>query len=157
MGQFSWKTADTNKALLINGYSPVEKYNCTTKAYLLIPEEFGGGYFSVNNSIPERGYDGYGIFFDQHGKKVDVFVELARWNGLLPDNFDYNDKTMVYEARDKAIELYYTAENPNVTMYEEGNYNSPNVMKYPLKITEKMMSYADADTAIDDPNQGWGG
>lgn len=32
MGQFSWRTADTNKALLDEGIRPQK--NCTTKAFL---------------------------------------------------------------------------------------------------------------------------
>ena len=37
MGQFSWRTADTNKALLDEGVKPQK--HCTTKAFLLIPKE----------------------------------------------------------------------------------------------------------------------
>lgn len=154
MGQFSWRTADTNKALLDEGVKPQK--HCTTKVYLLIPKEFGGGHFYVDNSKRGREYDGYGNFFDANGKKHDAYVELARWNGLLPDGFDEHDDNMVCEARSNAIEKYYTPEDPNVSRYEDGNYNSPEILKYPIKITEHPMPYEQAGIAHDDPNQGWG-
>lgn len=137
MGQFSWRTADTNKALLDEGIRP--QRNCTTKAFLLIPKEFGGGNF-----------------FDENGKQHDAYLELARWNGLLPEGFDENDDNMVCKARGNAIEKYYTPEDPNVSPYKDGNYNSPAIFKYPLKITERPMKYEQAGIALDDPNQGWG-
>lgn len=154
MGQFSWRTADTNKALLDEGIRPQK--NCTTKAFLLIPKEFGGGLFFVDNDKPGREYDGYGNFFDENGKKHDAYVELARWNGLLPKGFNEKDETMFYKARSNAIEKYYTPEDPNVSRYEDGNYNSPEILKYPMKITEHPMPYEQAGIAHDDPNQGWG-
>ena len=111
MGQFSWRTADTNKALLDEGIRPQK--NCTTKAFLLIPKEFGGGHFFVDNDKPGREYDGYGTFFDSHGKKHDAYIELSRWNGLLPEGFTENDDTKGHKARRHAVENYYTPENPN--------------------------------------------
>lgn len=157
MGQFSWKCADTGNAIL-DDYTDTTglKPNVTTKAYMPIPKEFGGGCFFVDNSKKGFEYDGYGRFFDQQGNVHDVYVELARWNGLLPENFDPNDENQVQKARCAAIELYYTPENPKLSQYREGNYNSPEVMKFPLKLTERETSYERAGTATDDPNQGWG-
>lgn len=154
MGQFSWRTADTNKALLDEGIRPQK--NCTTKAFLLIPKEFGGGLFFVDNDKPGREYDGYGNFFDENGKKHDAYFELAKWNGLLPEGFDPKNRDMVDKARSNAIEKYYTHEDPNVSPYKDGNYNSPAILKYPMKITEHPMPYEQAGIAHDDPNQGWG-
>lgn len=154
MGQFSWRTADTNKALLDEGIRPQK--NCTTKAFLLIPKEFGGGHFFVDNDKPGREYDGYGNFFDENGKKHDAYFELAKWNGLLPEGFDPKNRDMVDKARSNAIEKYYTHEDQNVSPYQDGNYNSPEILKYPLKITERPMPYEQAGIALDDPNQGWG-
>lgn len=154
MGQFSWKCSDTGNALLDRGIEPQRK--CTTKAYLLIPAKFGGGYYFVNNETKTRAYDGYGNFFDTKGIKHDAYVELARWNGLLPKGFDPKNKDMVQEARGNAIEKYYTPEDPNVSPYKDGNYNSPAILKYPLKITENPMAYERAGVSTDDPNQGWG-
>lgn len=154
MGQFSWRCADTKNALLDRGIEPQK--HCTTKAYLLIPKEFGGGHFYVDNRKRGREYDGYGNFFDENGKRHDAYVELARWNGLLPDGFDEHDDNMVQEARSKAIEKYYTPEDPNVSPYQDGNYNSPEIFKYPMKITEEPMKYEQAGIALDDRNQGWG-
>ena len=154
MGQFSWRCADTKNALLDRGIKPQK--NCTTKAYLLIPKEFGGGYFFVDNNIRGREYDGYGNFFDEQGKKHDAYEELAKWNGLLPEGFNPNNRDMVQQARSNAIEKYYTPEDPNVSPYEDGNYNSPEILKYPMKITEEPMKYEQAGIALDDRNQGWG-
>lgn len=154
MGQFSWRTADTNKALLDEGIKPQK--NCTTKAFLLIPKEFGGGYFFVDNEQSGREYDGYGNFFDEQGKMHDAYEELAKWNGLLPEGYNPKNRDMIQQARSNAIEKYYTPENPNVSPYEDGNYNSPEILKYPLKITERPMKYEQAGIALDDRNQGWG-
>lgn len=154
MGQFSWKCFDTDNALLADDITP--QRNCTTKAYFLIPAEFGGGHYFVDNKKRGREYDGFGNFFDENGIKHDAYVELAKWNGLLPDGFDPNNHDMVFKARCNAIEKYYTPEDPNVSPYEDGNYNSPKILKYPLKITERPMKYEQAGIALDDPNQGWG-
>lgn len=156
MGQFSWRCADTKNALLDRGISTRGLINFTTKAYLLIPKEFGGGHFYVDNEKRGREYDGYGTFFDEDGKKHDAYVELARWNGLLPEDFNENDDDMVCKARGNAIEKYYTPEDPNVSPYKDGNYNSPEILKYPMKITESPMKYEQAGIALDDRNQGWG-
>lgn len=48
MGFFSWITADTNKSIS-NAYSRLG----TFPVYVLIPQEFGGGY------IMETEYEGY--------------------------------------------------------------------------------------------------
>lgn len=154
MGQFSWKCSDTGNALLDRGIKPQK--NCTTKAYLLIPKEFGGGYFFVDNEKRGREYDGYGNFFDEQGKKHDAYEELAKWNGLLPEGYTPKNSDMVQQARSNAIEKYYTPEDPNVSPYEDGNYNSPEILKYPMKITEHPMKYEQAGIALDDRNQGWG-
>lgn len=154
MGQFSWRCADTKNALLDKGIEPQK--NCTTKAYLLIPKEFGGGYFFVDNEKRGREYDGYGNFFDEQGKKHDAYEELAKWNGLLPEGYNPKNRDMVQKARENAIYKYYTPEDPNVSPYEDGNYNSPEILKYPMKITEEPMKYEQAGIALDDRNQGWG-
>lgn len=110
----------------------------------------------MDNDTHGREYDGDGNFFDENGKKHDAYVELARWNGLLPKGFNEKDKTMFQTARINAIEKYYTPEDPNVSPYKDGNYNSPAILKYPMKITEHPMPYEQAGIAHDDPNQGWG-
>ena len=157
MGQFSWKCADTGHAILECFTSEVGiKPTFTRKAYLLIPAEFGGGHFFVDNTRKGFEYEGYGEFYDATGNKHDAYVELARWNGLLPEGFDPKDDRMVQEARHAAIEAYFTPEDPMVSPYMDGNYNSPKVLKYPLKITESPTTYERAGCATDDPNQGWG-
>lgn len=154
MGQFSWKCSDTGNALLDDGIKP--QRNCTTKAYLLIPAEFGGGHYFVDNETRGREYDGYGNFFDDKGIKHDAYVELAKWNGLLPKRFNPKNHDMVQKARENAIGKYYTPENKWLSPYKDGNYNSPKILKYPLKITENPMTYERAGISTDDHNQGWG-
>ena len=145
MGQFSWKCSDTGHALLEDSTDEVGLVpdTWTKKAYLLIPKEFGGGYYSVDNN-----YDGYGRFYDNDGKAHDAYEELARWNGITGKD--------TQASRCNAIELYYTGYNPDMSNYADGNHNIPETMKYPLKITEEPMDYEDAEPCTDDPNQGWG-
>lgn len=64
MGFFSWVTADTNVSIS-NRYSDKGAF----PVYVLIPEEFGGGY------IKEENYEGFGIFGGQ-----DIYELIARWN-----------------------------------------------------------------------------
>lgn len=139
MGQFSWKCSDTGHALLEGCIDEVGLVpdTWTKKAYLLIPKEFGGGHYSVDHN-----YDGYGRFYDKDGETHDAYEELARWNGVAVDD--------PRKSRCNAIDLYWR------TLEGDGGHNSPDVMKYPLKITEEPMAYEDAEPCTDDPNQGWG-
>lgn len=145
MGQFSWKCSDTGNALLEYTTDEVGLVpdTWTKKAYLLIPKEFGGGYYSVDNN-----YEGYGDFYDKDGKAHDAYEELAKWNGVTGKD--------TQESRCNAIELYYTGYRPEISKYADGNHNLPETLTYPLKITEEPMDYEDADPCTDDPNQGWG-
>ena len=72
MGQFSWICSDTEKALLRYDIYKENISKYTKRAFLLIPEEFGGGSFKVDNN-----YEGYGVFYDERGKEHDVYVEFA--------------------------------------------------------------------------------
>ena len=146
MGMFSWKCSDTGNALLSGAINTNRlKPNWTKKAYLLVPKEFGGGAYLVDED-----YDGYGGFFDFNtGRKVDAYELLGIWNGLeVPGDPD--------ASRGKAIDLYYTPADPSKSPYMAGNYNSPKVMKYPLKIVQRRCAYEDAEPCTDDPNQGCG-
>ena len=145
MGQFSWKCADTNRALIecYTDEMDLVENTWTKKAYLLIPKEFGGGHYFVNGN-----YEGYGVFYDAQGNEHDAYEELAKWNGIEGKTPD--------ESRANAIDLYFTPVDPQVSRYMDGNHNSSEVMKFPLKITENPMRYEDAGVATDDPNQGWG-
>jgi len=144
MGQFSWICSDTGHALL---EGRIDATQCkpdtwTKKAYLLIPGQFGGGYFATDD------YDGYGTFYDKDGNPHDAYEELARWNGVTG--------RFSQASRENAIDLYYTPENPEISRYAPGNYNTEKTMKFPLKITENPMKYEDAKPSTSDPNQGWG-
>jgi len=90
MGMFSWIFSDTDKPLELGG-----------EGYLLIPEEYGGGY------IHETNYGCDGIFGGQN-----VFELEKEWNK--------NGKT------------------------------------YPIKITQKPMTYENAEASYKDPWQGTG-
>ena len=93
MGQFSWICSDTRRELIC--YDIPETNTRTKKAFLLIPKEFGGGCYKVDDN-----YDGYGCFYDDNGKEVDAyevaeqhpdlkqFLELAnqRENELVEEN-----------------------------------------------------------------------
>lgn len=144
MGQFSWVCSDTENELLCFDINTSRLYNYTKKAYVPIPKEFGGGSFKVDNN-----YDGYGEFFDDNGKEVDIYEELAKWNGVAVDG----DKQ---QSRSNAIKLYYTPKDESISQYEKGNHNTCETMKYPLKIVENECAYEDAEPCWDDPNQGWG-
>ena len=144
MGQFSWVCSDTENELLCFDINTSRLHDYTKKAYVPIPKEFGGGSFKVDNN-----YDGYGEFFDDNGKEVDIYEELAKWNGVAVDG----DKR---QSRSNAIKLYYTPKDESISQYEEGNYNTYETMKYPLKIVENECAYEDAKPCWDDPNQGWG-
>ena len=141
MGMFSWVCSDSGKALTCYDCSGK---NTTKKAFMLIPKEFGGGSYKVDNN-----YDGYGVFYDDNGKGHDAFEELAKWNGVAVKD----DKQ---ESRCKAIDLYYTPLDSSRSQYEDGNYNNEEVMDYPLKIVEKEVAYELAEPCTDDSNQGWG-
>lgn len=141
MGQFSWICSDTRRELIC--YDIPETNTRTKKAFLLIPKEFGGGCYKVDDN-----YDGYGCFYDDNGKEVDAYEALAKWNGV-----EGKDKQ---ESRSNAIGLYYTPVNKDISQYEKGNYNRAETMKYPLKIVEYECAYENAEPCWDDPNQGWG-
>ena len=145
MGQFSWKCSDTGHALLEETISTdgLVPDTWTKDAYLLIPKEFGGGYFEVHGD-----YDGYGRFYDKDGNKHDAYEELAKWNGVPGKN--------AVESRHIAIMLYFKAKDPSHSQYADDNHNTYETLKYPLKITEEPMDYEDAEPCTDDPNQGWG-
>lgn len=149
MGQFSWKCSDTDN-VLIEHYVETDRLKpdtWTKKAYLLIPKEFGGGSF-----VADHNYDGYGNFFDKNGGKHDVYVELARWLGIIPiDKVVTEDEE--FDIRRQAIERYYTAKDPSKSRFERGNYNA---CEYQVKIVEEECAYEDAEPSYDDPNQGWG-
>lgn len=144
MGMFSWICSDTKNSLVCYDVSEDGCLNYTKKAFLLIPKEFGGGSFKVDHN-----YDGYGMFYDEHGIEHDAYVELAKWNKI-----DVKDDDQ--ESRSNAIGLYFTPKDVNKSPYADGNYNTYETMKYPLKIVENECAYEDAEPCWDDPNQGWG-
>lgn len=151
MGQFSWKCSDTDRAL-IEHYVDTDRLKpdtWTKKAYLLIPKEFGGGSF-----VADHNYDGYGHFFDKNGVKHDVYVELARWLGIIPVDMvvtEANER----DIRDQAISEYFKPIDPD-KRYKPGNYNIPETIKYQVKIVEYECAYEDAEPSVADPDQGWG-
>jgi len=144
MGQFSWVCSDTENELICGDIDTYGIHDYTKKAYVPIPKEFGGGSFKVDGN-----YDGYGEFYDDNGNEVDIYEELAKWNGVAVKG----DKQ---KSRCNAIELYFTPKDNSISQYAKGNYNIEETMKYPLKIVENECAYEDAKPCWDDPNQGWG-
>lgn len=144
MGQFSWVCSDTENELICYDIDTCGIHDYTKKAYVPIPKEFGGGSFKVDDN-----YDGYGRFFDKDGNEVDIFEELAKWNGVYVDGD-------TQKSRSNAIDLYYTPKDPSISQYRQGNYNVEETMKFPLKIVENECAYENAEPCWDDPNQGWG-
>lgn len=129
MGMFSWICSDTDKELLIWDID-LRNPNFETKtAYCLIPKEFGGGAYIVDGN-----YQGYGVFYDENGEEHDIYDECGKWNCG-----DSGDKE---KNRYNAINL---------------TYNDKHNLKYPIKIVENLCDYEDADSSLDDPEQGWGG
>lgn len=144
MGQFSWVCSDTKNSLVC---FDVNEHGCvsyTKKAFLLIPKEFGGGSFKIDHN-----YDGYGMFYDDFGMEHDAYIELAKWNGL----YDENDEQ---KSRSNAIHLYFTPKDKTKSPYADGNHNTCETLKYPLKIVENECAYENAEPCWDDENQGWG-
>lgn len=144
MGQFSWVCSDTGNELICGDIDTYRIHDYTKKAYVPIPKEFGGGSFKVDGN-----YDGYGEFYDDNGNEVDIYEELAKWNGVAVKG----DKQ---KSRCNAIHLYFTPKDDSISQYAKGNYNIEETMKYPLKIVEIDCAYENAKPCWDDPNQGWG-
>lgn len=120
MGFFSWKCSDTGRSISncfsCRGAFPV---------YVLIPQEFGGGY------IKETNYEGYGKFGDR-----DVYGLVAQWN--RPNDCIGDDE----KDRDLGIDIAY---------YDEKNAS----LKYPIKITEEPMAYEEAKPSENCEYQGY--
>lgn len=120
MGFFSWLTCDTKRSISNNC-----SYKGTFPVYVLIPQEFGGGY------IEEKDYEGYGVF----GGK-DIYDLVAHWN--IPEKCVGD----VEEDRSKGIDIAcYDWENK--------------ALKYPIKIAEHPMKYEDAEPSVNCPYQGF--
>lgn len=120
MGFTSWKCSDTQRSISNNA-----SIKGTFKVYVLIPEEFGGGY------IEEDNYEGYGKF----GNK-DIFSLIAKWN--CPE------RCSGIETEDRIIGI-------EIACYDEQNEK----LKYPIKITEYPMKYEDAQASLNCENQGY--
>lgn len=171
MGFFSWLTSDTNKSIA-NVYSS----RSTFPVYVLIPEEFGGGY------IEEKAYDGYGVFGGH-----DVYNLVADWNKthISTDNIKkpvrehwsadeqgeswYKSAVERYEreclmvkefcegADDKYMKETYGEDYKriigiNIACYDEQNA----ALEYPIKFVEnKSIAYEDATPSESCPDQGF--
>ena len=120
MGFFSWKTSDTNVSIS-NKYSSRGAF----PVYLLIPEEFGGGY------IEEDDYEGYGIFGGR-----DAYALVAQWN--CPE------KCIGEDEADRMVGI-------DIACYDKQNME----LKYPIKITEHPMKYEAAAYSPNCPDQGF--
>ena len=95
------------------------------RVFVLIPKEFGGGY------IVEDYYQGYGVF----GGK-DIYALVAKWNCPEKCSGDVEENRIV---------------GIDIACYDKDNA----ALKYPIKITEKLMKYEDALPSNSCKNQGF--
>lgn len=151
MGQFSWIYSDTGKQMVDNKKKD---------SFLLVPPKF---YSVYGDCIVERQYDGYG-----HFKGHDIFELVAEWNrDMIPEiirrmnNGTWGSWTREYDY--DVFQRYYN-EGPQslpkddrrwvgILMTQDDGFNRS--LEFPIKITEKPMSYDMADPSNSDPNQGW--
>lgn len=148
MGQFSWIYSDTCKQLL----DDVE-----ADTYLLIPKPFQNKY---GKAIYESCYDGYGRFGG-----YDVYDLIPEWNKeMIPEIIQRikngNWHCSACENEITNLQAYYEGKEINCELrwlgiimacYDEDNA----ALKYPIKITTKMMEYEKVAPSLSDPNQGW--
>ena len=120
MGFFSWKTSDTDQSIA-NIFSSRDSF----PVYVLIPEEFGGGY------IEEKSYGGYGEFGGH-----DIYALIAKWNKPELCNGDV--------SHDRIVGI-------NIGCGDELNFT----LKYPIKITSKPLPYHLAEPSHDCEFQGY--
>lgn len=149
MGQFSWLYADTKKQLVDNKRAD---------AWLLVPSEFQDEY---GEAIYESCYDGYG-----HFGGYDVYELIALWNKeMIPEIIEkmkhgewqcYGEQNIsnlqnFYEGKKIDCELRWLG----ILMACGDEHNRR--LKYPIKITTKVMKYENVKPSLRDPKQGWEG
>ena len=149
MGQFSRIYSDTNKQV-------VDDKRADT--YLLVPPPFQGKY---GKAIYEPCYNGYGRY-----GSYDVYDLIAEWNKEIiseivekikngewhgGDERDIPNFQAFYEGKEIDCELRWLG--IVMACYDEDNAS----LKYPVKITTKVMEYDDVKPSPRDPKQGWEG
>ena len=149
MGQFSWIYSDTKKQL-VNGKQ--------ADTYLLVPPEFQEKY---GKAIYEPCYNGYGRFGG-----YDIYELIALWNKeMIPEIIekirlgewrggseqDIPNLQDFYEDAEIDCELRWIG--IVMACYDEDNRR----LKYPIKITTKVMEYDEIKPSLSDPRQGWEG
>lgn len=164
MGFFSWKTSDTDRSIP-NIYSKRD----TFPVYVLIPEEFGGGY------IEEYQYNGYGDFGGR-----DIYELVVDWNKSyvatehipvpVKEHWDdVNNAELYYKMRlseysidSSLLKDYLSNKDESYMVGEYGedykrhlgmsiacNDELNAALKYPIKIVEdKSISYDDASPSV---------
>lgn len=148
MGQFSWLYSDTCKQLLDDVHADT---------YLLVPKPFQNKY---GKAIYESCYDGYGRFGGH-----DIYDLIPEWNKeMIPEIIQRikngNWVCSVSERDIMNLQAYYEGKEIErelsflgiiMACYDEDNA----ALKYPIKITTKMMEYDEVAPSLGDPNQGW--
>lgn len=132
MGQFSWKTQDTNKPI----YNDYDKFT----VFMVDPRD--------GTAFKETDYDGYGVFGG-----VDYYELAARINRdklikKYPDIVDFIDKPH-QELDDKEVRKL---RNIGITIY----FDYPGEYLFPILVEDySKWEYYKGQCPEHDPNQGW--
>lgn len=149
MGQFSWIYSDSGKPMVDRLFK---------KSFLLVPEQFRNNVGA--DYITEPCYNGYGIM-----GSYDVYDLAATWNKeYIPEMLRLSDRGewrfFITSSDRQNLENYYNnlpiscelrALGNCMACYDEDNERLP----FPIKITESVMDYEDANPSKADPLQGW--
>lgn len=169
MGQFSWMYANRNNEKAM-------KDDVSHDSYLLVPKEFQKEY---GKAIHESCYDGYG-----HIGGYDVYelvalwnrkympeetmcvrkptaerfpdkeyydMAISRWHKALDRLSDFKNEVSDEVMKEEYGEWYLKSIGIDIACYDVDNKK----LKYPIKITDKILDYDDVPASESDPNQGW--
>ena len=131
MGCFSWLRADKTTRQI--------NFVAGDTIKMLIPKEFGGGYFKGK-------YDGYGRITDKNGESCDIYEVVAFWNidSLKTDSFPKISK--------------FTDDNRSIGIRIACYDHQQEELEFPIKLVSASYkgTYEDCkDFSENDPSQGF--